>query len=500
MWTSLGNPGMPVADLSLGINGDGHLEVFALTTGQEIWHMWQSSPGGAWTGWTIFSAETDTASAMSVAHNADTRLELFRIDPGGAVLHSWQVAPNADWSAWTPLVNPEPASTLNVTRNADGRLELFIVSSAVWHAYQTTPNGGWSDWSTLGDSLGAPISMLRSGQNADGRLEVFALTPQNGLWHIYQSTPGGDWTTWSLLTAPDATTIHMALGHNIDGRLELFLISGTNEVSHAFQTVPNGGWSDWGTLPNGDETGSQLSVARNADGRLEVVLINNSGAAVRNAQLIANDDWSGWQELDGLTGSGPLAVAQNYDGRLEAFAVAPSGDVFHIWQLSANQWTWPGPDFSSSPGLNPRVGAGVFLTQHADSARTGWFSFETALNVDNVGGLHVLFTQALDGTSYAQPLYVSGLSIGAETHNVVFLATENDTVYAFDADSNQPALWSRSLVPSGETPMGVDAIEGCTNIAPVIGVTAPSRSGHHVPAYHSPTTARRRSPSSPSGN
>src|SRR5579871_3146159 len=136
MWVSLGNPGQPLADLSLGINGDGHLELFARTTGQQLWHVWQAEPGGTWTDWTLFSTETDTATAITLAHNADTRLELFRIDPDGAVSHSWQLAPNAGWSDWTPLSNPEPASVLTVTRNADGRLELFIGTSAVWHTYQ----------------------------------------------------------------------------------------------------------------------------------------------------------------------------------------------------------------------------------------------------------------------------------------------------------------------------------------------------------------------------
>src|SRR5579864_6901723 len=476
MWTSLGNPGQAVADLTTAINADGHLEVFALTSGQQLWHNWQGSPGGDWVGWTIFSSETDTAAAIALGHNADTCLELFRIDAGGAVSHSWQVAPNADWSAWTPLNNPESASALGVTRSVDGRLEIFLApsdpTSTVWHAYQTTPNAGWSGWTTRGNPIGSSIAILRGAQNADGHLEVFAMTPTDGVWHIYQSTPGGDWTTWSLLTAADAGTLDMALGQNIDGRLELFLLTSANEVTHSFQTAPNGGWSDWGLLPNADQTGTSLAVARNSDGRQEVVLIGSTGTAFRNPQTAANNDWAGWQELDGVSVSGPVWVAQNFDGRLEAFAISTNGDLLHIWQQSANQWTWPGPDFVSSPQINPGTGAGFFLTQHADSARSGWFPFETVLTVGNVGGVHELFTQDLDGTAYAQPLYLAGATIGGTAHNVVLVATENDTVYAFDADSAQPSLWTRSLVPPGEAPVSTDDIEGCGNIAPVIGITS----------------------------
>ena len=46
-----------------------------------------------------------------------------------------------------------------------------------------------------------------------------------------------------------------------------------------------------------------------------------------------------------------------------------------------------------------------------------------------------IFVQPVDGYIYAQPLYVPTISIGGKTHNVVFVATENDSVYAFDADS-----------------------------------------------------------------
>jgi len=58
-----------------------------------------------------------------------------------------------------------------------------------------------------------------------------------------------------------------------------------------------------------------------------------------------------------------------------------------------------------------------------------------------------LFSYSVDGQIYAQPLYVPSLSVSGRTHNVVFVATENDKVYAFDADrlSNAP-LWHDSFI------------------------------------------------------
>jgi hypothetical protein len=117
--------------------------------------------------------------------------------------------------------------------------------------------------------------------------------------------------------------------------------------------------------------------------------------------------------------------------------------------------------------------ANNYLTQHFDNARTGWNPHETILTTANVPHLKLLFTHRVDAAVYAQPLYVQNVAIpGQNSHNIVFIATENDTVFAFDADSNRPALWQRRLVSPGESPVATTDIEQCTNIAPIIGITS----------------------------
>src|SRR5271170_2162063 len=95
------------------------------------------------------------------------------------------------------------------------------------------------------------------------------------------------------------------------------------------------------------------------------------------------------------------------------------------------------------------------LTQHNDTLRTGQNTTETVLNTTNVNVTQFgkLFALPTDGQVYAQPLYVPGVTINGATHNVLIVATEADSVYAFDADSNTAAnsapLWKTSLLGPG---------------------------------------------------
>jgi outer membrane protein assembly factor BamB len=102
------------------------------------------------------------------------------------------------------------------------------------------------------------------------------------------------------------------------------------------------------------------------------------------------------------------------------------------------------------------------LTQHYDAARTGWNNNEPDLTPVTVHDrLSLAFSQPVDGQIYAQPLYVNGLDLPTfGAHNVVFVATEDGSVYAFDAEVPNPMpagapgpwYWKQSLVPSGERP------------------------------------------------
>jgi hypothetical protein len=128
--------------------------------------------------------------------------------------------------------------------------------------------------------------------------------------------------------------------------------------------------------------------------------------------------------------------------------------------------------------LLPALGAAAppspigIYTYHGDNMRTGWNSHETQLSpaTVTVGQFGKLWTYPVDGQVYAQPLLAPGVKTGAAgTRNVVFVATEHNSVYAFDADTGGEPLWRVSMGPS--VPNSAEGVP-CGDIAgPEYGIT-----------------------------
>lgn len=125
------------------------------------------------------------------------------------------------------------------------------------------------------------------------------------------------------------------------------------------------------------------------------------------------------------------------------------------------------------------------LTQRGDNSRVGWNGNETTLNDSNVssGDFGRRIAYPVDGKIYAQPLFVPGLHVAGGVHNTVIVATENDSLYAFDADAATasaagpgpdaaaaPApLWHTSFLVNGATAVPSAGLK-CTSITPTFGI------------------------------
>jgi hypothetical protein len=137
----------------------------------------------------------------------------------------------------------------------------------------------------------------------------------------------------------------------------------------------------------------------------------------------------------------------------------------------------------ASPGAGGATGAGgsgerlAVVTDRYDIARSASTLRETILTTSNVtrARFGLLFSRAITGNVYGQPLYVAAVDFGGGVqHNVVYVATSHNWIYAFDADDPAAAdpLWSRMLGAPLLLGAGADYDPGCTDMRNEVGITS----------------------------
>ncbi len=194
------------------------------------------------------------------------------------------------------------------------------------------------------------------------------------------------------------------------------------------------------------------------------------------------------------TGSAPLSYQWSRNGTAVAGATAASyttpvattandGDLYSV-VVSNSAGSVTSRDARLTVSAAGTQGTDV-VTYKNDVARTGENLTETTLTPANVNSTTFGLLRALtvDGKVDAQPLYLSHLSVSGVLRNVVFVATENDSLYAFDADTGA-TLWQVRLLGLGESPSGT---HGCDQVEPMIGITSTPvidrRAGAHGTIY-----------------
>ncbi|HLX70868.1 MAG TPA: hypothetical protein VKV04_14675, partial [Verrucomicrobiae bacterium] len=117
-------------------------------------------------------------------------------------------------------------------------------------------------------------------------------------------------------------------------------------------------------------------------------------------------------------------------------------------------------------------------TSRNDNHRDGQNTSETILTPSNVNSQQFgkLFTHYVDGYVYAQPLYMPNVNIHGVTHNVIYVVSEHDTVFAFDADNakgtNAKPLWYTSFLNPPDVVSVSSKVVQCGDLVPEIGITS----------------------------
>src|ERR1700692_3796046 len=191
------------------------------------------------------------------------------------------------------------------------------------------------------------------------------------------------------------------------------------------------------------------------------------------AQVQNSSSGVNWQ-VNGIASGNNSVGTINSAGLFSAPANIPSPATVTVRAVLQTDATVFG---SAGATVTPPAAFSGIYSWRNDAGLTGQNRQETALTPATVtpGNFGKLFACAVDGYVYAQPLYVPNVTIpGAGTHNVIYVATEHDSVYAFDADANpcQPPLWQVSFLDPTVGATTVPSTDvGTTDITPEIGIT-----------------------------
>ncbi len=177
--------------------------------------------------------------------------------------------------------------------------------------------------------------------------------------------------------------------------------------------------------------------------------------------------------VNNISGGNGILGTITSAGLYQAPATIPSPATVNVAAVLKTDATVSG---SAGLTVTPVSAFSGIYSWRNDAALTGQNRQETALTPATVKGAHFgkAFSCIVDGYVYAQPLYVPNVAVAVnDTHNLVYVATEHDSVYAFDADANPcQIVWSVNFVngnPGVTTVPSADV--GTTDITPEIGIT-----------------------------
>lgn len=404
-----------------------------------------------------------------------------------------------------PLPTP-PAGVFFVSQIAAcslvaGRFDVFAVSAqgAIWHiGYERST---WSDWEVV-----APAGTTDTGVAASTRgssvIDLFYRDAASGRLGHAQLDDDGEWGQ-ERVGASQISAYTPAAASWDEDRIDVFTRGANDELLHLWKTDE---WrSDWANEGGVTGLGSAPAVVARSGQRLDVFWSRQGTQAL--GHWWQNDEGSGADVLDGDPVAGaPTATSRGAES-LDVFYASASNLDTLARQYFAEGWSSSGFSLAEEvsvaavswgPGRvdllyldaqgaihHALVPGHNVHTQHDDVARTGGSRHEIDLNLANVASddFGQLFTIPVDGNVWAQPLYHSALDLTAQgqgIRNALYVATGNDTVYLFDADTGDE-LKSVSLgfavpVPYGDFTTGSGrTTEGSVcrfNMLPQVGITS----------------------------
>ncbi len=316
----------------------GNLHVFMVGADGRLYHD-ASTGRGAWRGFESLGGNLLAGRQAAVARNADGRLDVFAVGTDNALWHIWELSPGGAWSAWTSL-GGQLAGAPDVAINTNGWLEVFSrgPGNALVHKWQLSPGGSWSDWSSLGGILSSEPAVI---PYSTGALVVWARGTTSHAHHIWQFAPHSSWSAWADDGGLFASTVAPSL--NADGRQEAFGIQTDGLLNHRWQTVLNGDWApNWSPFPGVQLVGNP-AVALDSAKQLHVFARGSDNALWHAWQTAPNSGWRGPDSLGGQFSGDPVLVKDRVDpndGALHVLAAGADGALYESYQDGPTPTEW----------------------------------------------------------------------------------------------------------------------------------------------------------------
>lgn len=347
--------------------------------------------------------------------------------------------------------------------------------------FKPTAGGTRGGSVTVNSAGNSPQSVLLIGSGASGTASLSASTLTFANQNIFTSSAAQTVTLSNKGSSPLAI-----IGLTASGEYVQTNTCGTSVAASAscvinvkFNPAATGSRPGYITISDTDSTNLQtVTLSGTGTNSTSVVVVTPSFAAATPIQTVqytatisgvesSEVIWS----VDGVTGGNATVGTISTSGLYTPPAKSGNHTIKAISSANKTQ--------SGVARVVASAFAGIF-TNHNDNGRTGQDLNEVVLTTGNVNATQFgkLFSYPLDGYTYAQPLYVPAVEIPEQgTHNVVYVATEHDSIYAFDSNNSPTTpLWHTSFIDpaAGVTTVPAAAVNNSTcnsNIGVEVGIT-----------------------------